>query len=219
MSRNNVASYKSSAMSTWNSTHLESSRGKKGQHDLPPSLTPPMWLITTTIQPPSLVVAVCTWLIRFGYSLLRYIRSLPEVLHHLSIIVTLLHDKLVKPWGPAHQHVLALISVLAKVNINESGLVKPPSLPRIANGNPILYCCGLQEVGPELYPDHFHTLMGGLVSSLDPSRPEDTSRCFETMGYLLKHLARRITTVRPHVPTTTSTTTSLYHISTLFLVS
>lgn len=65
--------------------------------------------ITTTTTP-------TTTTDRFGYQLLRYIQSLPEVLHHLPAIVTLLHEELLKPWGPQHQHVLTLIAVLAKVH-------------------------------------------------------------------------------------------------------
>jgi hypothetical protein len=37
------------------------------------------------------------------------------VLHHLDAIVAILTTRLKEPWGPAHEHALLLVAVLAKV--------------------------------------------------------------------------------------------------------
>lgn len=44
-----------------------------------------------------------------------------------------------------------------------------------------------------MYERHFDRLMGTLIASLDPSNPEASSRVFQTMSYLFKHLGKRIT--------------------------
>lgn len=52
---------------------------------------------------------------RLGKDLAPLSRSLPEVLHHLDAIVTILTTRLREPWGPAHEHALLLVAALAKV--------------------------------------------------------------------------------------------------------
>jgi hypothetical protein len=59
---------------------------------------------------------------------------------------------------------------------------------------------GWQEVGADLYPAHFHPLMDAISGAIDPTRPEDTSRCFQAMSYLLKHVGKALVKVRPPSP-------------------
>ena len=46
----------------------------------------------------------------------------------------------------------------------------------------------------ELFP-RFHLLMDALISAIDPLNPEATSRVFQTMAHLFKHLYKPIINV------------------------
>jgi len=100
---------------------------------------------------------------RLGKDLAPLSRSLPEVIHHLPGIVRILTDRLRHTWGPAHEHALFLVAVLAK------------------------------EVGAELYAGgHFDSLMDTLLVTLDPSNPENTARVVQSMAHLFTSLHRPI---------------------------